>query len=125
MSRPDHHFTFLMNRLFSKGVWNPHIAGILSILSVVISTGTLGKPKDLGASTTFVSGAGLIEKQIVPEHIAANEYFNAKKVKVDWQMMFVAGIFFGAAVYAEIYPLMQKTIVPLGNYGKITIPEVL
>lgn len=72
------------------------LAGILAILSVVISTGTLGKPKYLGASTTFVRGAGLIEKQIAPEHVAANEYFNAKKVNVDWQMMFVVGIFLGA-----------------------------
>ena len=37
----------------------------------------------------------------------------------------VIGMIVGAAVYAEIYPLMQKTAVPLGNYGKITIPEVL
>ena len=80
--------------------WRPYIAGalvgVLAILSVVVSTQLLDKPKYLGASTTFVRSAGLIEQNVGPEHVAANEYFQSKKVKVDWQFMVLVGILIGA-----------------------------
>jgi hypothetical protein len=80
--------------------WNPYLAGalagVLAVASVVVSTQVLGKPKYLGASTTFVRAAGLVEKSLAPEHVADNAYYQAKKVKVDWQMMFVIGILAGA-----------------------------
>ena len=89
-----------MKSFWKKGVWSPYVAGamvgLLAVLSVVTSTQLLGKPKYLGASTTFVRAAGLIEKPFMKEHVQANEYFQAKKVKIDWQMMFVIGIFFGS-----------------------------
>jgi uncharacterized membrane protein YedE/YeeE len=82
--------------------WRPYIAGaligVLAILSVLISTKTLDKPKYLGASTTFVRAAGLIEEGIAPEHVKANAYYQSKKVKVDWQFMVLAGILVGAFV---------------------------
>ena len=31
----------------------------------------------------------------------------------------------GAGIYAEIYPLMKNTVLTWGDYGKITIPQVL
>ncbi|RLB66360.1 MAG: YeeE/YedE family protein, partial [Deltaproteobacteria bacterium] len=80
--------------------WRPYLTGalvgLLATLSVLVSTQTLGKPKYLGASTTFVRAAGLIEKSISAEHVAENSYYQAKKVKVDWQFMFVIGILLGA-----------------------------
>jgi uncharacterized membrane protein YedE/YeeE len=80
--------------------WRPYIAGglvgILAILSVVVSTEVLGKPKYLGASTTFVRSAGLIEQTVAADHVAANDYFQSKKVKVDWQFMVLVGILIGA-----------------------------
>ncbi len=83
-----------------KDKWNPYLAGalvgLLAVASVIVSTNLIGKPKYLGASTTFVRVAGLIEKSVMPQHVAKNEYFQSKKVKVDWQMMFVLGIALGA-----------------------------
>jgi len=80
--------------------WRPYIAGalvgVLAIASVALSTQLLGKPKYLGASTTFVRTAGLIEQVVVPEHVAANDYYQAKKVKIDWQFMVLLGIAIGA-----------------------------
>ena len=80
--------------------WRPYIAGalvgVLAILSVVISTQVLEKPKYLGASTTFVRSAGLVGQSVAPEHVAANAYYQSKKVKVDWQMMVLVGILVGA-----------------------------
>ncbi len=37
----------------------------------------------------------------------------------------VAGMLVGAGIYAEIYPTMQKTVLTWGNYGKISLPQVL
>jgi len=80
--------------------WNPYLAGalagLLAVLSVLVSTQLLGKPKYLGASTTFVRAAGLMERVVSAEHVADNAYYQSKKVKVDWQMLFVIGILIGA-----------------------------
>lgn len=80
--------------------WRPYIAGalvgVLAILSVVVSTQMLGKAKYLGASTTFVRSAGLIEQTVASDHVEQNDYFQSKKVKVDWQFMVLVGILIGA-----------------------------
>jgi len=31
----------------------------------------------------------------------------------------------GAALYAEAYPAMKATVLTWGNYGEITIPQIL
>lgn len=83
-----------------SGGWNPYLAGalvgVLAILSAYATTAWLGKTSYLGASTTFVRGAGVIEQQIAPEHVQANEYYTKQKVKIDWQFMLVLGIFVGS-----------------------------
>jgi uncharacterized membrane protein YedE/YeeE len=35
------------------------------------------------------------------------------------------GMLTGAALYAEAYPFMTKTVLTWGNYGKITVPQAL
>ncbi len=83
-----------------KAQWRPYVAGalagVLAVLSVAVSTQVLGKAKYLGASTTFVRAAGLIEKTVAADHVADNDYYQSKGVKVDWQMMLVVGILLGA-----------------------------
>lgn len=37
----------------------------------------------------------------------------------------ILGMLVGAGIYAEAYPLLQKTVLTWGNYGKITVPQVL
>jgi uncharacterized membrane protein YedE/YeeE len=37
----------------------------------------------------------------------------------------ILGMIVGAAVYAEIFPFLSKTVLTWGNYGKITLPQVL
>lgn len=88
----------------ADGGWSPYLAGallgLLAILSVYATTELLGKTSYLGASTSFVRVAGLVEQQVAPEHVAANVYFSKEKVRVDWQMMLVGGIFLGALLGA-------------------------
>jgi hypothetical protein len=96
--------------------WRPYIAGalvgLLATLSVVVTTRTLGKTQFLGASTTFVRGAGFIEQSVDPEHVKANPYFAKEKVKVDWQFMLIAGIFIGALAAALIDGSFKLESVP-------------
>lgn len=37
----------------------------------------------------------------------------------------ILGMLTGAAVYAEAYPLMQRTVLTWGDFGTITLPQVL
>jgi len=37
----------------------------------------------------------------------------------------IVGMLAGAAVFAELFPLMKRTVLTWGNYGKMTIPEAL
>ncbi len=105
-----------MMKLLKAPTWNPYVAGalvgVLAVLSVLVTTLTIDKPKYLGASTTFVRGAGLLEQVVVPERVAQNEYFQSKKVKVDWQMLFVFGIFAGALVSARLGGTVKRETVP-------------
>jgi hypothetical protein len=89
-----------MKRKRESGGWSPYVAGallgLLAIASVVATTRLMGKTNYLGASTTFVRAAGLLERTVVPGRVAENEYFTKEKVRVDWQFMLIAGVFLGA-----------------------------
>jgi uncharacterized membrane protein YedE/YeeE len=37
----------------------------------------------------------------------------------------ILGMLIGAAIFAEVYPLMQKTVLTWGDLGAITLPQVL
>jgi uncharacterized membrane protein YedE/YeeE len=37
----------------------------------------------------------------------------------------IIGMLVGAAVYAEAFPLMKQTVLTWGDFGKITLPEML
>lgn len=37
----------------------------------------------------------------------------------------ILGMLAGAALYAEAYPLMKRTVLTWGDFGKITLPELL
>jgi len=37
----------------------------------------------------------------------------------------ILGMLTGAAIYAEVYPIMKQTVLTWGNYGKITLPQVI
>jgi hypothetical protein len=79
--------------------WSPYLAGALSGLVSILSVWLAGK--FLGASTTFVRSAGLIQNLVIPERVAATEYFRQNLPHIDWQWMFVAGILLGSFLAAK------------------------
>ena len=96
--------------------WRPYVAGalvgLLAVGSVFMSTKMLGKPKYLGASTTFVRSAGLIERSVARKHVENNAYYQSKAVKVEWQFMLVVGVLIGAFAASTIDKSFKMEGVP-------------
>jgi uncharacterized protein len=84
------------NMMQRDGGWNPYVAGALSGLVGVFSVWFAGQY--FGASTSFVRTAGMIEQLFGPDRVARMEYFIRVVPQIDWQWMFVVGIFLGALV---------------------------
>jgi uncharacterized membrane protein YedE/YeeE len=80
------------------GGWSPYVAGGLSGLVIIVSV--LWTGKFFGASTSFVRSAGLLEKFFDPERVSQLQYYIRYLPKVDWQLMFVVGIFLGSLIAA-------------------------
>lgn len=81
---------------------NPYLAGALA--GVVLALSVLVVGKYFGASTSFVRSAGLIEQVVAAQHVEATDYFMkylSKNAGIDWQWMFVLGIFFGSFLSAN------------------------
>jgi len=93
----------------NKG-WNPYVAGALTGLLLVFSVWFTGKY--VGASTTFVRSAGFIEMIFSPERVATIEYFKKEIPKIDWQFLFVVGIFFGALIASTTSNSFRLQAVP-------------
>lgn len=79
--------------------WSPYLAGALSGAVGVGSVWLTGKY--FGASTSFVRTAGIIENLFGPERVARMDYFIKTVPRIDWQWMFVVGIFLGALISAS------------------------
>ena len=105
-----------MNLSVFASRWSPYVAGaivgVLGVLSVVVTTTLLDKPHYLGASTTFVRVVGFVEKAVADTHVAENDYFSRTKIKVDWQMLFVFGVFVGALCSAWLGKTFKTESVP-------------
>jgi hypothetical protein len=80
----------------ADGGWSPYLAGALSGLVLVLSVLIAGKY--FGASTSFVRSAGMLEELFAPERVSQLAYFKSKTPKIDWQWMFVFGIFLGSLI---------------------------
>jgi len=92
------------------GGWSPYLAGALSGVVGIFSVWFAGQY--FGASTTFVRTAGLIEQLFGPERVAQMDYFIKVAPKIDWQWMFVLGIFLGAMVSAVTSGSFKLQAVP-------------
>ena len=116
----------------ADGGWSPYLAGalvgLLAIASVLATTLLLGKTSYLGASTTFVRAAGLLEQTVDVDHVASNEYYKETKVRVDWQFMLVAGIVLGALVSSVSDKSFRLEAIPplwAGRFGPSIVKRAL
>jgi len=96
--------------IFRRKSWSPYAAGALTGLVICLSVLIAGKY--MGASTTFVKVAGFLERAAAPEMVAGMPYFLKTGINVDWQMMMVVGIVFGALFSALWSGDFKSTPVP-------------
>jgi uncharacterized protein len=94
----------------TKKDWNPYLAGALSGVVLILSVWIAAKY--FGASTTFVRSAGLIEKVFDAGRVAKMDYFIEKVPKIDWQWMFVVGIFIGSLIASTTGRTFRWQAVP-------------
>jgi len=99
-----------MGEMQEKKGWSPYIAGALTGLLIVFSVWFTGKY--VGASTTFVRSAGFIEQVFDADRVAQMPYFMKEAPKIDWQFMFVIGIFFGALIASTTSKTFKLQAVP-------------
>lgn len=92
------------------GSWSPYLAGSLTGVVSVLSVWIAGKY--FGASTSFVRTAGMIEKLFAPERVEKMDYFIKEAPIIEWQWMFVVGIFVGALVSAVTSGSFRLQAVP-------------
>jgi len=90
--------------------WNPYIAGFLTGLLLIASAWFTGKY--VGASTTFVRSAGFIERVFDAERVGKMEYFKKEIPKIDWQFLFVIGIFAGSLIASTTSKTFRSQWVP-------------
>lgn len=115
-----------MNNEADRGAWSPYVAGALSGLLAVVSVLVAGKY--LGASTTFVRGAGMLEQFFSPEAVATLSYYVKEKPIFDWQYLFVLGIFAGAYFAAKLGKDFKVQAVPdmwQERFGKAVAPRAV
>jgi hypothetical protein len=98
-----------MKGIDDKG-WSPYLAGALAGVVMILSVWIAGKY--FGASTTFVRSAGLIEKIFSAERVEKMDYFIKEIPKIDWQWMFVFGIFIGSLISSTTSRSFKWKAVP-------------
>lgn len=96
--------------LKEDGAWSPYVAGALAGLLMVASVWFTGK--FFGASTSFVKSAGMIETVFGPERVKTMDYFIKEVPKIDWQWMFVLGIFIGSLLSSTTSKSFHLQAVP-------------
>lgn len=96
--------------IFSRQSWSPYAAG--AVAGVVLCLSVLIAGKFVGASTSYVRSAGLLERTVAAQHVANSEYFTKTKIKVDWQMLFVFGLLLGSLVSSLISKDFKATPIP-------------
>ncbi len=89
---------------------NPYIAGSLAGVLSVVSTWLTGKY--FGASTSFVRSTGFVEKVFASEHFLKVAYLVKYAPKIDWQLMFIVGIFLGALMSSFISGTFRIQLTP-------------
>lgn len=89
---------------------DPYLAGAFAGLLAVMSVAVAGKY--LGASTTFARLGGAVEALVLPHRVEGLSYFQKYPFKIDWQLLFVAGIVLGSFLSSMFSGTFRFQAVP-------------
>lgn len=96
--------------------------GIYAMLQLGLIKGLSVKPAELAmnAGGGVIFGVGMVLLGYCPGTALAAIGQGSRDAIVG-----VLGALAGAAIYAEAYPAISRTIEPIAKYGKITFPEIM
>lgn len=97
-----------MNYL-KKDRWSPYVVGVLIGILSWITFGYMDKI--LGVSSTLVHIVALIENTFWPEHVKNLTYLH-NKLSINWQFLFVIGIFIGSFLAALTSGTFSTNLLP-------------
>ena len=80
------------------GAWSPYLVGAL--IGVLSMATFYFSDKPLGASSAYTRIAGLLTRLVSPRHAKSLPLYRETEPKVEWEMMLVVGVVFGAFVAA-------------------------
>ncbi|AQT70144.1 putative inner membrane protein [Anaerohalosphaera lusitana] len=90
--------------------WSPYWVGagigVLSMFTFVLSD------HPIGVSTAYARTAGMVQKLFQRRTVEENAYYQKFPPKVDWEWMFVLGIFIGAFLSAQLSGRFVLRMVP-------------
>ena len=90
--------------------WSPYAGGaIIGILSWIAFLAVA----PLGSSTSYVRTSGMIENIFLPDHVKSLPYFIKEAPIIDWQWMFVIGVFLGAMISSRLSKTAVSRFVPI------------
>lgn len=93
-----------MRRRGRDSTWNPYLAGalagLLAIGAAYATTRATGRTQFFGASKTYVRAAAAMERTVLPSRVAKNAALKDERLKADWQLMLLVGLFLGALAAA-------------------------
>ena len=88
------------------------LLGVLAIASALATTWFLDRTLFLGTSTSFVRGAGFIERFFLPEAVWQSTLYNSVGIVVDWQFMLVIGVGIGAFISSMANRTFKVEFIP-------------
>ena len=96
--------------------------GVYAMLQLGLIKGLSVKPAELAmnAGGGVIFGVGMVLLGYCPGTALAAVGQGSRDAIIG-----VLGALLGAALYAEAYPVISRTIEPIAKYGKITFPEIM
>lgn len=90
--------------------WSPYIVG--AAMGVLTWFTFLLSDKYLSCSTTYSRLSGMVEQRLHGPVVGQKAYYRKTPLIVDWQFMFVIGIFIGAFLSAFLSDSLHLEMVP-------------
>lgn len=106
--------------------WSPYLAGSLIGVLAWFTFYFSGRP--IGASGAYIKVSGKIGEEIAPEHTGSLPYFEHKPPKIDWEVMLVLSVIFGAFLAAWTGGEITARWLPpfwVENFGEALWPRLL
>lgn len=100
-----------MGLMGSNGeAWSPYLVGILIGLLSMATFYFSNQP--IGASTGYARIAGVIGSWFSKKHTNSLEFFHETRPRIQWDVMFLIGIIFGAFAAAYMNEEFRGSLVP-------------